>query len=105
MREFKIYAANKAGSPKFIEWINELEKQINDNQEIIESAKKCNLTFYNELKEIMKDEENALCVGSMLSKIQEQTPRYSYIKQVEYDGVKYDVEIDELNRVFRVIPI
>ena len=45
---------------------------------------------------LMSDEyEFTMIEGRMLD-----APRYSFLKNVECDGIKYDVEIDNLSRTF-----
>lgn len=41
----------------------------------------------------------------MLERLKKEIPRYSYVKNLEYDGKKYEAEIDELLRVFYLVEI
>lgn len=59
----------------------------------------------DKLKEILDNPENLLYTGSMVSGLQFTTPRYSYIKHLEFDGKEYEAEIDELERKFCLFEI
>ncbi len=105
-REFKIYAGEHANnSIAFKNFLNEIEKDINADFEVIESAKKVNREFTEKAAEILADPDNAEYAAGMLEKIKREIPRYSYKKNVEYNGKKYDVEIDQLLRVFYLVEI
>ena len=107
MREFKIYGeiGSNFDAPKFRAFIKSIETRINEDEEIINRSKKCNFEFSNKLKEILNNPENALYVGGMVSGLQFTTPRYSYIKHLEFDGKEYEAEIDELERKFYLFEV
>lgn len=102
MREFKIYGeiGSNPDTLNFRKFMKEIEERINSDVEIIERAKKCNIKFAEKVKEILQNEENALFAGSMICGLQLKTPRYSYIKHLEFGGKEYEAEIDELERRF-----
>lgn len=102
MREFKIYAESKEGSKNWSEFLKDLEKRINADQEIIERAKQINEQYTEEVKKILEDAENSLYASTMIEGIKKELPRFTYIKNLEYNGTKYDCEIDLLFRKFRV---
>lgn len=85
--------------------MKEVEEKINSDQEIIERSKKCNLDFTQKLKEILENSENELFIGSMVAGLQEKTPRYSFLKNLELDGKKYEAQIDELERKFYLFEV
>ena len=107
MREFKIYGeiGGNPDTPKFRAFMKNIEAEINENKELVDRSKKCNIEFADKLKEILNNPENALYVGSMVSGLQLRTPRYSYIKHLEFDGKEYEAEIDELERKFHLFEV
>lgn len=69
MREFKIYGeiGSNPDTPKFRAFVKNIETEINENEEIVNRSKKCNIEFSDKLKEILNNPENALYVGSSSS--------------------------------------
>ena len=105
-KEFKIYAGDHTNNSRgFKNFLSQIEKDINADAEIIESAKKVNREFTEKAAKILVDPENAEYAAGMIEKIKREVPRYSYKKNVEYNGKKYDVEIDQLLRVFYLVEI
>lgn len=105
-KEFRIYAGeHDNNSLSFKNFLNEIEKRINEDAEIIESAKKVNREFTEKAAEILADPDNAEYAAGMLERLKKEIPRYSYVKNLEYNGKKYDVEIDQLLRVFYLVEI
>ena len=105
-KEFKIYAGEHANNSRcFKNFLIQIEKDINADAEIVESAKKVNREFTQKAAEILADPGNAEYAAGMIEKIKREIPRYSYKKNVEYNGKKYDVEIDQLLRVFYLVEI
>lgn len=102
MREFRIYGeiGNNLDTLDFRKFLQEVEKRINEDVEILERSKKYNVEFANEIKKILEDSENDPYIGRMISQLQFEMPRYSYIKHLEFDGKGYEAEIDELERRF-----
>ena len=105
-KEFKIYAGEHANNSRgFKNFLSQIENDINADAEIIESAKKINKEFTEKASKILADPDNAEYAAGMIEKIKRAIPRYSYKKNVEYNGKKYDVEIDQLLRVFYLVEI
>lgn len=78
----------------------EMEKRISEDPEVMEGAAESNKMLFAALQEIVAHPETAdLCGKNVLSKIH-KTPRYRYIKNVEYRGKLYDVELDCLERTY-----
>ena len=102
MREYKIYGEIGANpdTVNFRKFMEEVAERINSDAEIMESVRKCNREFADKVKEILSNEENTLFIGSMIKGLQMRSPRYSYIKHLEYNGKEYEAEIDELERKF-----
>ena len=105
-KEFRIYAGEHTNNSRgFKNLLSQIEKDINADAEIIESAKKINKEFTEKAAKILADPDNAEYAAGMIEKIKRAIPRYSYKKNVEYNGKKYDVEIDQLLRVFYLVEI
>ena len=104
-KEFKIYAGAHNNSQEFKNFLKEIEKSINEDIEIIESAKKANREFTEKASKILSDPENAEYAAGMLERLKKEIPRYSYIKNLEYNGKEYEAEIDQLLRVFYLVEI
>lgn len=102
MRKFEIYGeiGENEDTLSFKNFMREIGKRINADDEIIEAAKRCNIEFLNELKKIIENPENELFVGTMIADLERSSPRYSFIKNLEYNGEKYEAEIDLLRRRF-----
>lgn len=105
MKEYKIYAENSDGSLNWKTFLKEIEDRINNDEEIIAETRECNRLFFENLLKIVDNPENIEYIGGMVHSIENKIPKYSYIKNVEHEGKIYDVEIDELRRIFRVIEI
>lgn len=67
-------------------------------EQMVDTARSCNASFSERIAEIDMSAEN---IGARIYKAEEDIQRYSYIKNiVEYQGVKYDAEIDLLRWSF-----
>lgn len=106
-REFKIHGeiGENPDTVNFRKFMKEIEDRINADSEIIERAKKCNINFAESLREILADSENDNFIGSMVAGLRLGCKRYSYIKNLTFDGNEYEAEIDELERSFRLIEV
>lgn len=105
-KEFRIYAGEHANnSLEFKKFLRDIEKSINEDSEIIESAKKVNREFTEKAAVILADPDNAEFSAGMIEKIKREIPRYSYKKNLQYSGKRYDAEIDQLLRVFYLVEI
>ena len=85
--------------------IVKLEERINNDKKIMERSMEINKMFFDRVKKIVSIPENEYFLSGMIENIKRETPRYSFIKNVDFAGKKVDVEIDELMREFRVIEI
>ena len=105
-KEFKIYAGEHTNNARaFKNFLSQIEKDINEDAEIIESAKKVNREFTKKAAEILADPDNAEFAAGMIEKIKREIPRFSYKKNIAYNGKRYDAEIDQLLRVFYLVEI
>lgn len=105
-KEFKIYPGEHTNnSLEFKKFLRDVEKSINEDSEIIESAKKVNREFTEKAAVILADPDNAEFSAGMIEKIKREIPRYSYKKNLQYSGKRYDAEIDQLLRVFYLVEI
>lgn len=101
MNTYKIYAeVNDNESLNFKKFAREIEERINNDSELMERTRKINRDFAEKLKEILQNDDNAECVGEKVLKAIFETPRYSYIKHLTYNGKEYEAEIDHLSRRF-----
>lgn len=103
MREYKIYAEIRGDEP--MAFVKEIGEQINNDPELIETTRKINMEFSKAIGEILQNGENAEYMGAMVLRLIFKTPRYSFIKNLEYKGRKYETEIDHLDRRFRLFEI
>lgn len=103
MREYKIYySGNGANSQSFEDFAKGIAEEINSNKEIMERARTCNADFAAKVAGVLSDPENSIYSGAMIAKIMASTPRYMYLKSREYNGKRFDVEIDLLVRKFSI---
>lgn len=91
-------------SLSFKRFVKEIEETINSNDEIVLRSKECNRKFLEELRTEMESTEPEY-VGTAVLDLIHKTPRYSYIKNLEFNGKKYEAEIDGLGRTFRLLEI
>ena len=105
MRVFRIYAEGIEGSANFKKFAKEVEERINDDEEIIKSAKEVNQKFFALVKNACENDENELFLGSMILGEVQKMPRYCYKKHCEYEGAEYEAEIDLLKRTFTLMEV
>lgn len=107
MQNYKIYAriAENENTLEFEKFMREIEARINNDSEIIERAKKCNLEFAKEIKETLKYPEREYSLGMIVENIKNKISRFCYIKNLEHNNKKYEAEIDLLERIFYLIEI
>lgn len=75
MKEFKIYAGEHTNnSIAFKNFLSQIEKDINADSEIIESAKEINREFTENAAKILADPENAEFAAGMIEKNQKRNP-------------------------------
>lgn len=91
-------------SLSFKKFVEEVEEIINSDDEIVERSKECNQKFQEELLAITESTKPEY-VGSAVLGLIHKTPRYSYIKNLEFNGKNYEAEIDELARTFRLLEV
>lgn len=92
---------SKAGAEKLAEIAN----RINSDPGIIETCKNINRDFCAKISEIVSDPDNAVYCGKMVMKLLDNTPCYSYIKNIRFGDRLYEVELDHIARVFRFYDI
>lgn len=91
------------GSESFRKFALDIQKEINGDQGILDRADKCNEDFANRIKEKLDKYKSYKDMGIIVSEIQRNTPRYIYLKHREYNGKKYLVDIDLLERNFSIV--
>jgi hypothetical protein len=101
MREFKIYLEiEKNASEEFKKFAYEIEKRINADEEIIESAKQTNRDFVKALRKVTADSENDLYIATIIKSLRNKVNRYLVVKNLEFDDKKYEAQVDLLERKF-----
>lgn len=88
----------------FKKFVKEIEETINSDSEIVSRSKECNRKFLEELSALTESTKSEY-VGSAVLGLIYKTPRYSYIKNLEFNGKKYEAEIDGLGRTFRLLEV
>lgn len=86
----------------FREFMAEVENEINSNSTIIERAKEGNRKFAKQVRKILENSKNDMYVGKKIAELQRKTPRWSCLKNLEFDGKKYTAMIDEIEMEFRL---
>lgn len=103
MTRIKFIEGFGQGTAKFEKFAMEIQEEINSDKEILERADNCNENFTNRIKEKLDKYKSYKDMGIIVSEIQRDTPRYMYIKHREYNGKKYLVDIDLLERNFSIV--
>lgn len=106
MRVFNFYKPIYEGASRnYREFVYEITDRLNSEEERIESAKKTNIEFFEKVKEITDNPDNALYAARMIVDLMNKTPRLSYIKEAKLDDKTYDIEIDSLMMTFETIEV
>ena len=99
---YKVRPGETGSSVAYNNFLREIEERINSDTELIESIKRNNVLFSEKIKHIVKKAKPEYYGAAVVAAMQ-KTPRYSYIKNLEYDGKLYDAEIDALSRTFVLV--
>lgn len=103
MARIKFVEGFGQGTANFEKFAMEIQEEINSDKEILERADNCNENFANRIKEKLDKYKSYKDVGIIVAEIQSSAPRYMYIKHKEYNGKKYLVDIDLLERNFSIV--
>lgn len=103
MTRIKFIEGFGQGTAKFEKFAMEIEEEINSDKEILERADNCNENFANRIKEKLDKYKSYKDMGIIVSEIQSSVPRYMYLKHKEYNGKKYLIDIDLLERNFSIV--
>ena len=71
------------------------ENEINGDWEKVKSAQEANKEFFDKIKKITEDPNNAVNFVPLIFSLLLKTPRYSYMR-IEYEGNRYEIRIDSL---------
>lgn len=104
MEKYILGKVSSSDSLNFKRFVKEIEETINSDDEIVLCSKECNRKFLEELHKITESTKPEY-VGSAVLGLIHKTPRYSYIKNFEFNGKKYEAEIDGLGRTFRLLEV
>lgn len=85
---------------EFKQFMDDVAKRINSDEDLINRAKKINLKYVEHIQEILNHPENAEFTGKQIERIKSNIPRYAFIKNLEFDGEEYDCQIDLLMWTF-----
>lgn len=92
--KFEVVIENNSLSfQRFAAKVSEL---INNDEELIERTNQTQFDFVQKVDAILQDPQKRLFAGRLISDLQSKTPRYTWIKNLEYNGTKYIAEIDHL---------
>ena len=106
MREFKIYYSGKGKSClHFSDFVRSIEREINNDEEILISSQVLNRKFSEDVREILSNPENDIFSASMINGLKETSGRYIYLKDRQFNKKNYDVEIDLLLRRFSLFEV
>lgn len=106
MKIYKIHVLHYEGEAlSLFNLKSEMEKRINSDQEIMEWTKQANLDLAAKLQKFCENPEDAIYAGTAIKKYVSETPCFSYIKNVEYDGKQYELEINHLARTAELIEV
>lgn len=104
MEKYIYGEVSNSDSSSLRKFVREVEEEINNNSEIVERSKEYNRKFLEKLHTETESTEPEY-VGTAVLDLIHKTPRYSYIKNLEFNGKKYEAEIDALARVFRLLEV
>lgn len=104
----KIYfylAPCDGASRSFVEWARHIVREINDNDDIQRDANRACADYCDMMHELwIHGYDDRITARKMLYQ-QRQIPRYSYIKNLDCNGVKFDAVIDLLSGDVRFIEV
>lgn len=104
MRKFEISASPKYSelncSNEFLEFISEIEREINRDIHIIRLAKNLCESFTDRLKEVVSNRNNRFYTASMVEDMMKNIDRCIYIRNIRHNKRRYRIEIDCFKRVF-----
>ena len=103
MTRIKFVEGFGQGSESFRKFALDIQEEINGDQGILDRVDKCNEDFANRIKEKLDKYKSYKDMGIIVSEIQRNTPRYIYLKHREYNGKKYLIDIDLLERNFSIV--
>lgn len=106
MKAYEIYVQHYEGEPLNLFKLKcDLQKRINSDPEIMRQTQQYNLELAAKLKEFCENPENAIYAGTTVQKYLRETPCFSYIKNIEYNGKLYDLEINSLSRTAELVEV
>lgn len=107
MKMYKFRGLGEKDTQHFNKLLREIGERINSDPEIIERAKEVNKKYFQKLQEIASKPENAEFAGNQIEQLNNNTGRYTYIKNIEDEEEKitYDAEIDLLAWSFTLLEI
>ncbi len=104
MEKYIFGEVSSSDSLSFKRFVKEIEETMNSDDEIVLRSKECNRKFLEELHAVTESTKPEY-IGSAVLGLIHKTSRYSYIKNLEFNGKNYEAEIDELARIFRLLEV
>ena len=96
-------AKDQECSASFIKFADIVQKELNQDADLISTAKQVNIDFSKKVKEIVGDEENIDFCGNRLMLLLQELPRYHTMDGFEFQGKIYNIRIDLLTWCFELI--
>ena len=90
-------------SASFIKFSDIVQKELNQDADLISTANQVNIDFSKKVKEIVGDEENIDFCGNRLMLLLQELPRYHTMDGFEFQGKIYNIRIDLLTWRFELI--
>lgn len=90
-------------SASFIKFSDIVQKELNQDADLISTAKQVNIDFSKKVKEIVGDEENIDFCGNRLMLLLQELPCYHTMDGFEFQGKIYNIRIDLLTWRFELI--
>lgn len=103
--EFHGKIGENPDSLSFNKFMRDVAERINNDSELVEKAKECNMRFFTRIQEITANPQHTEFSGNQIYEILNTTPRYCFIKNLKYDKSEYEAQIDLLTWSFVLIEI
>lgn len=92
-------------SASFVKFADIVQKELNKDDDLINTAKQVNIDFSKKVKEIVSDEENIDFCGNRSMLLLKKLPRYHTMDGFEFHGKIYNIRIDLLTWCFELVEL
>lgn len=100
---YYVYYADMGDTLNSSKFKRSIADLVNSDQELIRSGERANAAFAAAAKSLVDSESP--CLAGRLLDAAHKIPRYSYIKNLTYNGKNYEAEIDALLWRINIIAI